>query len=105
MQVEPSKSPLITDWTRKNWKLLAAFVVGTLLGAFAVRQGYEGFSVGGTEYVLIKKASIPKSLSIQGRWFYQTRTSGEPLQYDNLNCNRFWVQQIFLREQSPMSLV
>ena len=86
MPVEPSKKKIIAEWTGKNWKLIAAFFVGALIGAFAVRQGYEGFSIGGTEYVLIKKASIPKSLSIQGRWFYETRTSAEPLQYDVLSC-------------------
>ena len=84
--MDPSRNPNITEWIRENWKLLVAFGVGALLGAFAVQQGYEGFSFGGTEYRLIKKASIPKSLSIQGRWFYETRTSGNPLQYDALSC-------------------
>lgn len=86
MPMDPSRNPNITEWIRENWKLLVAFGVGALLGAFAVQQGYEGFSFGGTEYRLIKKASIPKSLSIQGRWFYETRTSGNPLQYDALSC-------------------
>lgn len=86
MPVEPFKNPLIAEWTRKNWKLISAFVAGALLGAFAMQRGYEGFSWAGTEYRLIKEASIPKSLSIQGRWFYETKTSGNPLQYDNLSC-------------------
>ena len=86
MEAEQSKTPLVAELAKKHWKLLAAFTVGTLLGAFAVQQGYEGFSFGGTEYILIKKASIPKSLSIQGKWFYETTTSGLPLQFDNLKC-------------------
>jgi hypothetical protein len=45
---EPSKNPLIADWARKNWQLLAAFIAGILLGALAVRQGYEGVSIAGT---------------------------------------------------------
>ncbi|MEG3969539.1 MULTISPECIES: hypothetical protein [unclassified Microcoleus] len=86
METEPSPRTLVTEWAKNHWQLLAAFAAGALLGAVAVQQGYEGFSVGGTQYVLIKKASIPKSLSIQGQWFYETKTSGVPLQYDNLNC-------------------
>lgn len=86
METEPSPKFLVTEWAKKHWQLLAAFATGALLGAFAVQQGYEGFSIGGTEYVLVKKTSIPKSLSIQGNWFYETTTSGLPLQFDNLKC-------------------
>jgi hypothetical protein len=86
MREKPSKIPVIADWARKNWQLLAAFIVGILLGAFAVQQEYEGVNFGGAEYVLIKKASIPKSLSIKGKWFYETKTSGASLIYGSLTC-------------------
>jgi hypothetical protein len=86
METEPSPKFLVTEWAKKHWQLLAAFATGALLGAFAVQQGYEGFSVGGTEYVLKKKASIPKSLSIQGKWLYETTASDLPLQFDSLKC-------------------
>ncbi|WP_058995136.1 hypothetical protein [Leptolyngbya sp. NIES-2104] len=86
METEASPKSLVTDWAKKHWQLLAAFTAGAFLGAIAVQQGYEGFRFGGAEYVLIKKASIPKSLSIQGKWFYETKTSGIPLQFDKLNC-------------------
>ncbi len=86
METEPSPKPLVIEWAKNHWQLLAAFATGALLGAVAVQQGYEGFQFGGVQYVLIKKASIPKSLSIQGKWFYETKTSSVPLQYNNLNC-------------------
>ena len=54
----------MNDWARENRKLIAVFAAGVLLGAISVRQGYEGFRFAGSEYVLIKKASIPKSLSL-----------------------------------------
>jgi hypothetical protein len=86
METEHSPKPLVTNWAKMHWRLLAAFAAGASLGAVAVQQGYEGFRFGGTEYILIKKASIQKSLSIQGRWFYETKTSGVPLQFDKLKC-------------------
>lgn len=76
----------MNDWAKQNWKLIAAFAAGVLLGAISVRQGYEGFRFAGSEYILIKKASIPKSLSIQGRWLYETKASGADLNYDQFAC-------------------
>jgi hypothetical protein len=82
----PTSKLLVTDLARTHWKLLVALAAGTILGAFAVRQGYEGFRIGGAEYVLIKKASIPKSLSIKGKWFYTTETSSSAIQYAKNSC-------------------
>ena len=86
METEPSPKSLLTQWTKKHWPLLTAFATGALLGAVAVEQGYQGFRFGGSEYVLIKKGSIPKSLSIKGKWFYKTQTSDVGIQYNKLNC-------------------
>lgn len=86
METETSPQSLVTEWAKKHWQLLAAFATGFLVGAVAVQQGYQGFKFGGSEYILIKKGSIPKSLSIKGKWFYKTETSGAALQYDKLNC-------------------
>ena len=76
----------MNDWARENRKLIAVFAAGVLLGAISVRQDYEGFRFAGSEYVLIKKASIPKSLSLQGRWLYETKASGADLNYNKLTC-------------------
>lgn len=81
-----SLKSLVTEWAKKHWPSLAAFTAGILLGALAVQQGYQGFRFGGSEYVLIKKGSIPKSLSIKGKWFFKMQTSGAVIQYDKLNC-------------------
>jgi hypothetical protein len=86
METESSPQSLIIEWTKNHWQLLAAFIAGALFGAVAVQQGYQGFRFGGSEYILIKKASIPKSLSIKGKWFYKTQTSDVAIQYDKLNC-------------------
>jgi hypothetical protein len=76
----------MNEWAQKNWKIIAAFAAGALLGAIGVRQGYEGFSLDGSQYILIKKASIPKSLTVNGRWFYQTETSDADLDYKQYSC-------------------
>jgi hypothetical protein len=76
----------MNEWTQQNWKLIAAFGVGALLGALGVRQGYEGFRIAGSEYTLIKKASIPKSLTVHGKWFYETQTSDADLDYKQYSC-------------------
>lgn len=76
----------MNDWVQQNWKLIASFAVGALLGAIGVRQGYEGFRIAGSEYTLIKKASIPKSLTVHGRWFYETSTSDADLDYNQYAC-------------------
>jgi hypothetical protein len=73
-------------WAQQNWKFLAAFTIGVLIGAISVRQGYEGVRIADTEYSLLKKPSIPQSLSLVGRWFYKTETSGPELSYDTLKC-------------------
>jgi hypothetical protein len=94
METEPSSKPPITpitEWGYKNWRSILTFAAGTLvgafvLGAFAAQQGYEGISWGGTEYVLLKKASVPKSLLIQGSWIYETKTSDTPLVFNKLEC-------------------
>lgn len=86
METEPSPKSLVTEWTKKHWQLLTAFAAGALLGAVAVQQGYQGFRIGDSEYVLIDRRSIPKSLSIKGKWFYKTQTSDVALQYNKLNC-------------------
>jgi len=73
-------------WLQQNWRYVAVFTAGILIGAISVRQGYEGVRLAGTEYALLKKPSIPQSLSLAGRWFYKTETSGPELAYGSLKC-------------------
>lgn len=75
------------DWLKKRWALVSVFAAGLLLGVMSVSQGISGFRFAGSEYVLINKASIPKSLSVHGKWFYEAHVSNSDLHYDKLTCN------------------
>ena len=76
----------MNDWFTKNRKLVSAFVAGILLGAVCFSKGFTGFRFAGSEYVLVNKASIPKSLIVHGKWFYEAHASDSDLRYNNLTC-------------------
>ncbi|MFM7753172.1 MAG: hypothetical protein ACKO58_02075, partial [Cyanobium sp.] len=63
----------MNEWAQKNWKLIAAFAAGALLGALGVRQGYEGFRLAGSEYTLIKKHLSPSLLLLMANGFMKLR--------------------------------
>jgi hypothetical protein len=76
----------MNEWLTKNRALVSMFAAGILLGAVGVSNGFAGFRFGGSEYLLINRASIPKSLSVNGKWFYEAHVSGSDLRYDKLTC-------------------
>lgn len=86
MSSENSLKVALKKWVKNNGKSIAIFAGGFLLGVFTIQQEILGIRLGGVEYVLIKKSSIPKSLSIEGKWFYETEISDVELEYDDVNC-------------------
>jgi hypothetical protein len=75
------------NWLNHNWKLLSSlFAVAFLLGAASARQGFAGIRIAGLEYGFIKDQSIPKSMVLDGKWFYRASASASDLRYDQLTC-------------------
>jgi hypothetical protein len=84
---EQNASKTIADFLNKPWKLMSAIAITAIIGGVAVSGGYVGWRCGSlNECVLLRKEDIPKSLSIKGKWFYETKTSGVALQFDALKC-------------------
>jgi hypothetical protein len=71
------------DWLNLNWRfILSFFVVTFLLGAASARNGIEGIQIAGLKYGFITNPSIPKSMVLDGRWFYRASASASDLRYD-----------------------
>jgi hypothetical protein len=84
---EQNPKKTIGDFFNEPWKLVSALATIALIGGVAVSAGYVGWRCGSlTECVLVRKESIPKSLSLSGIWFYETKTSDAVFQYRERKC-------------------
>ena len=72
------------DIVRNNWRLSVAFLVGVILTSIVVEDAYVKSIIDN----LISNNKLPEPIIIsKDRWFYKTKISAKPLEYEDEQGN------------------